>query len=61
MLEERISGSVPDRQYVWGLRYIDDLVLRNQFDDGTPSQRLYAMQDANWNTVAVCDICKRPG
>ena len=35
------------------------MVLRHQFIDGTPSQRLYALQDANWNVVAVCNISWR--
>ena len=55
MLEERISGTTPDRQYVWGLRYIDDLVLRDRSVAGTLDERLYALQDANWNMVAICD------
>lgn len=37
----------PDTQYIWGLRYIDDLLLRDQ--------RLYPLQDANWNVVAPSD------
>jgi hypothetical protein len=37
-----------DRQFTCGLRYIDDLVLR---DRGV--ERKYALQDPNWNVVAV--------
>ena len=49
VLEERIdSATTADRQFVWGLRYVDDLVLR---DKG--SERLYALQDANFNVVAL--------
>src|SRR5690606_7964917 len=49
VLEERLdSDTTADRQYVWGLRYIDDLVLRD-----TPSERLYALQDALFNVVAL--------
>ena len=48
-LEERI-GTTTDTQYVWGLRYIDDLVCR---DKG--SVRLYSLHDPNWNVVALCD------
>jgi RHS repeat-associated protein len=55
VLEERISGTTPDRQYTWGLRYIDDLVLRDRSTTGTLNERLYAMQDANWNVVALCN------
>ncbi|HUY35939.1 MAG TPA: RHS repeat-associated core domain-containing protein [Pirellulales bacterium] len=50
-IEERVGGSTtPDRQFVWGLRYIDDLVLR---DRGT--ERLFGIQDPNWNLTALCD------
>jgi RHS repeat-associated protein len=41
-----------DKQYVSGIRFIDELVCR---DDATP-QRLYACQDANFNLTAVTDI-----
>jgi RHS repeat-associated protein len=54
VVEERVSGT-PDRQYVWGLRYVDDLVLRDRSVDGTLNERSYALQDANWNMVAICD------
>ncbi|MGL6193823.1 MAG: RHS repeat-associated core domain-containing protein [Thermoguttaceae bacterium] len=37
-------------RYIWGVRYIDDLVLRESGDE-----RLYSLADANWNVVAVCD------
>ncbi|HVA45464.1 MAG TPA: RHS repeat-associated core domain-containing protein, partial [Pirellulales bacterium] len=48
-IEERVGGAtLPDRQFLWGLRYIDDLVLR---DRGT--ERLYALQDPNWNVSAI--------
>ena len=58
VLEERLNTSAdPDRQFVWGLRYIDDCVLRDRdtTGDGTLDERLYAMQDANWNVTAVAD------
>jgi len=67
-IEERKGGDV-NRQFVWGLRYIDDLILRDRDADeddqtgelGTPGttsgleERLYALQDANWNTVALAE------
>ncbi len=54
-LEERVSGIV-NRQYVWGLRYIDDLVLRDRTTgSGSLAERLYAMQDDNWNMAAIYD------
>ncbi len=49
-IEEDASGSMVN-QYVWGIRYIDELVCR---DDGTP-QRLYAAQDANFNLTSITD------
>ena len=65
VLEERVGIlTSADRQLVWGLRYIDDLVLRDRDaasggDLGTSGsgldERLYAIQDANWNGVAVAD------
>ncbi len=61
VIEERL-GTSPDsanaeRQFVWGLRYIDDLILRDRDIDanGTLNERLYAMQDANWNVTAIAD------
>ena len=52
-IEERIDASTtPDTQYVWGIRYIDELVCR---DDATP-QRLYACQDANFNLTNITDV-----
>jgi len=48
-IEERIGGMTED-QYVWGIRYIDELICR---DDAT--QRLYATQDTNFNLTAICD------
>ena len=62
MLEEYVAATsltVPDRQFVWGLRYIDDCVLRDRSNGGTLNERLYAMQDANWNVVAICNTLRR--
>jgi len=51
LLEERIdAGTTYGAQYVWGLRYIDDCVLR---DRPSGSERLYVLQDANWNVDAL--------
>jgi RHS repeat-associated protein len=57
VLEERLKSaySVADRQFVWGLRYIDDLVLRDRSVSGTLDERYYNLADANWNTVALVD------
>jgi len=61
VIEERV-GAAPEtapaeRQHVWGLRYIDDLVLRDRDTNGngTLDERLYACQDANWNVTALFD------
>ncbi len=49
-IEQRIGTSTSmDQQHVWGVRYIDELVCR---DDATP-MRLYAAQDANFNVTAL--------
>ena len=58
ILEEYVGGesTTPVIQWVWGLRYIDDCVLRDTLNtDGTLNLRLYALQDANWNVVALFD------
>ena len=67
VLEERVvlSGSgtaaettaPAERQFLWGTRYIDDLVLRDRDADGnsTLDERKYALQDANWNVIALTD------
>ncbi len=58
VLEERVdSSSNPNRQFVWGLRYIDDLILRDRdtTGGGTLDERLYALQDGNWNVTSICD------
>jgi hypothetical protein len=67
VLEERVvlaaaaSGAETtapaERQFVWGTRYIDDLVLRDRDADGnsTLEERKYALQDANWNVIALTD------
>ena len=58
-LEERLGTSpttaAAERQQIWGLRYIDDLVLRDRDTngDGTLDERLYGCQDTNWNMVAL--------
>lgn len=56
-VEERLGTSTtPDRQFVWDVRYIDDLILRDRsVSGGTLNERLHALQDANWNVTAVVD------
>jgi len=57
VVEERLGESAtPERQFVWGVRYIDDLVLRDRsVDSGALNERLYSLQDGNWNVTAVAD------
>jgi len=49
VLEEKVGSSYTNR-YVWSPVYVDALVMR---DDGT--QRVWAIQDANWNVTALVD------
>jgi len=56
-LEERIDASTnAERQYVWGIQYIDQLHIRmrDANGDGTINEKLYAIQDGNWNVMTVC-------
>jgi RHS repeat-associated protein len=58
VLEERLdSATTPDRQYVWDIQYLDDLILRDRDSDsnGSLDERLYALHDANYNVTAVTD------
>jgi RHS repeat-associated protein len=58
VVEERVgTATAAERQFVWGLRYVDDLVLRDRdaTGSGTLSERFYALQDANWNVTALAD------
>ena len=55
-IEERVGSSADaERQFVFGKRYVDDLVLRDRDsdDDGSLEERLYGMQDPNWNVTAI--------
>ena len=47
VLEEQVGG-VAERQFVWGVRHLDDLVLRERDtdDSGTLDERLYVLHDA---------------
>ena len=57
-----IAALPANLQNVWGLRYVDDLVLRDRATGGIGDlgingsgldERLYALQDANWNVIAL--------
>ncbi|MBS0266507.1 MAG: hypothetical protein JSS02_31535 [Planctomycetes bacterium] len=55
-IEERLGTSTSaDRQFVWGRRFIDALILRDRdaMNSGVLNERLYALQDPNWNFVGV--------
>ncbi|MDR2439632.1 MAG: hypothetical protein LBE12_09735 [Planctomycetaceae bacterium] len=51
-IEERISSENTSEiiTYIWGARYIDDLVCRQK-----ESETLYALADPNWNILALCN------
>jgi RHS repeat-associated protein len=56
-LEERLGSSTyAERQFVWGLRYVDDLVFRDRDTDAdhTLDERLYALHDY-FHPTAVAD------
>ena len=56
VIEERVDTDTdPNRQFIWGRRYIDDLVVRDRdtTGNGTLDERLYPLQDANWNVTAL--------
>src|SRR5262245_34041006 len=56
VLEERVSGTTKV-QYVWSPVYVDAMILRDRDADGSGGngleERLYAIQDANWNVSSV--------
>jgi RHS repeat-associated protein len=60
VVEERVSTTPgtegPARiQYVWSIRYVDEMVLRDRDADsnGSLEERLYVIQDANFNVTAT--------
>jgi RHS repeat-associated protein len=73
-LEERVrtsTGAIPataDTRYIWSPVYIDAMVARDRNADGNSTtgtggleQRVYALQDANWNTTAIIAATGLPG
>jgi RHS repeat-associated protein len=55
-IEERVdSSSDAQRQFVWNLGYVDDLLLRDRDsnEDGVLNQRLYALTDLRYSVVAI--------
>ena len=59
LLEESIDGSTVTR-HVWSPVYVDALVLRDRDTDGngTLDERLYPLQDANWNVTALVTLAE---
>jgi len=57
-LEERLDSSTdPERQQIWGPQYVDQLLLRDRDTsdpfNGALNERVFALQDANWNVVSL--------
>ncbi len=52
---EEKNGSNTLNRYVWSPVYVDGLVTRNRDTDGngTLDDRLFALQDGNWNTTGL--------
>lgn len=58
VIEERVdSSTTAERQFTWGTRYIDDLVMRTRDTDanGTLDETLYALTDITYDVVALAD------
>ncbi len=59
VVEERLgAATAAERQFVWGLQYIDDLVVRDRdtTGGGTLNERLYAIQDDHCNVIVICSF-----
>ena len=54
LLETKVGSNTVTRN-VWSPVYVDGLILRDRDTDanGTLDERLYALQDANWNTTSL--------
>ncbi len=57
VIEERDPSTQITTQYVWSPVYVDAMILRDRdFDgDGLTDERMYVLQDANWNVTALLD------
>ena len=58
VIEERVdSSSDAERQFVWGSGYVDNMLERDRdtVGNGSLNERLYGMQDANWNVTGIVD------
>jgi RHS repeat-associated protein len=56
VLEEQIDGETTMR-YVWSPVYVNAMILRDRATTtpGTLDERLWVMQDANWNVIGLVD------
>ena len=74
VLEERVrtpAGAIPataDTRFIWSPVYVDAMVARDRNADnnsatgtGGLEERVYALQDANWNTTAIIAATGVPG
>jgi RHS repeat-associated protein len=74
VLEERVrtpAGAIPttaDTRFVWSPVYVDAMIARDRNADGNTTtgtggleERVYALQDANWNTTAIIAAAGVPG
>ena len=58
VLEERVDSETdPAQQFLWGIRFVDDLVLRDKdtTGNGTLNERLYGLSDPRFSVVAIAD------
>lgn len=56
VVEERVGSSTDaERQSVWAFRYVDDILCRDRdtTGNGALDERLYGMQDTNWNVTGI--------
>jgi RHS repeat-associated protein len=73
-LEERVRttpsqvATTADTRFIWSPVYVDAMVARDRNADGNTTtgtggleQRVYAIQDANWNTTAIIAATGVPG
>jgi len=65
-IEERLGISASaNQQVIWGERYLDDQILRDRdlANAGSMDERLYSLQDGNWNVSAITSssgtVCER--
>jgi RHS repeat-associated protein len=74
VLEERVrtsTGAIPataDTRFIWSPVYVDAMIARDRNADnnattgtGGLEERVYAIQDANWNTTAIIAATGVPG